>query len=68
MRTTADVPSALGVDGAEARRQLREAERDGLAELHMDESVNVSADFEREYWMLTNDGRALRDKMQAPPL
>jgi DNA-binding MarR family transcriptional regulator len=65
VRTTADVAAQLGLDEPEAKRRLRALERDGLAECHLDESVNVPADFNREYWMLTSEGRALWDELDA---
>jgi hypothetical protein len=64
VRTTADVAARLKVDEAEARRQLREAEREGL----MFEEVDLSAslpDDQRRFWVLTPEGRAVWDRLDA---
>ena len=65
VRTTAQVAARLGIEEKDAARQLRLLERDGLAQLHIDESVNVPRDFNREYWTLTTEGRAVWERLDA---
>jgi DNA-binding MarR family transcriptional regulator len=56
VRTTGEVAEELGVSVADAERQLGEAQRAGLIIEEEDLSVNVPADFNRQYWRLTEDG------------
>jgi DNA-binding MarR family transcriptional regulator len=58
------VAARLKVDEGEARRQLREAERDGLVHQDVDLSASLSDD-QREFWMLTPEGRAVWDRLDA---
>jgi DNA-binding MarR family transcriptional regulator len=60
--TTADVAARLGESERDTLKQLREAARDGLVYEDFDESRNVPRDFNRQYWRLTEEGRAVWDK------
>ena len=64
VRTTAEVATRLGVEEREAGGQLREAEREGLVQRDIDLSASLSDD-EREFWMLTPEGRAVWDGLDA---
>jgi DNA-binding MarR family transcriptional regulator len=65
VRTTADVAARLNVDKAEAARQLREAEREGLVFEEFDQSTNMPADFDRQCWFLTKEGWDEWDRLDA---
>lgn len=65
VRTGADVAARLCVGANEASAQLREAEREGLVFEDLDESLNVGADFNRQYWRLTSEGREVWERLDS---
>lgn len=64
VRTTDDVAERLGIDPRDAARQLRKAVSDGLVVEETDLSGTL-ADENRQYWMLTPEGRELWDELDA---
>jgi DNA-binding MarR family transcriptional regulator len=64
VQTTADVADWLGLDASEVVRQLRDAERAGLVVETEDVSLNVSEDFDHQFWRLTDKGHAQRDRLE----
>lgn len=64
VRTTTDVAERLHIDARDAARDLRRAAREGLLIEETDLSASL-ADDERQYWMLTRDGRELWDQLDS---
>ena len=54
--TTPTIAAGLGVSEAETAQALRQAERDGWIMEDEDLSTNVPADFDRQFWHLTEPG------------
>ena len=52
---------------AEAERELRRAEHEGLVFEEIDESRNVRADFNRQVWLLTDPGREELRRLEDEP-
>ena len=69
--STADVARTLGIDEAEALRQVQEAERDGLVVKERADSVRVPVDFDGGRLRLTAAGHVkkqtlVEDRFGAP--
>ena len=64
VKSTADVAALLGLDEAEAERQLREAERDGLVVKEHRDSVRVPIDYAGGRLRLTAAGHVKRQTLQ----
>lgn len=64
VRTTQELAHRLGIEPRDAVRQLREAARAGQVVEETDLSASL-ADDQRQYWILTPEGRELWNKLDA---
>jgi hypothetical protein len=62
--TIGAVAAAMGVSAPEIEHALRQAERDGWVVEDVDESQNVGADFDRQFWHVTAQGQTEMHRLE----